>query len=194
MENKIKTTPWNKGLIGDEYKKHYKKGFGGIFKKGNVSVQHGKTYEEAFGEAKAKEIKDKMRQRKLANPTRYWFGKERPEISGKNSVLWKDVKAPRTPGHTHRFKHKIRYDVLDRDKYESLVSGSNEDLVVHHIDFNKYNNDTSNLITVTRAENSMFNYRKEFYTWQLKVLLNLEYGYEYPNLFPQLNTTNTGAV
>jgi hypothetical protein len=43
MENKIKTTPWNTGLIGDEYKKHYKKGFGGIFKKGNVAIQHGKT-------------------------------------------------------------------------------------------------------------------------------------------------------
>lgn len=34
--------PWNKGLKGNEYKNHYKKGFGGLIKKGSEPWNKGK--------------------------------------------------------------------------------------------------------------------------------------------------------
>jgi very-short-patch-repair endonuclease len=73
---------WNKGLKGEEFKKHYKNGMGGLIKKGErrsiqtqfekkkaswnkglktyYSNRKGKTMEEIFGKEKAREMKVKM--------------------------------------------------------------------------------------------------------------------------------------
>ena len=50
---------WNKGLTGEEYKKHYKKGFGGIFKKGQ------KPWNAEKKEIYSEETRIKMRNKKL---------------------------------------------------------------------------------------------------------------------------------
>lgn len=75
---------WNKGLTGEDFKKHYKNGMGGLFKKGhngghrftkgeqswnkglktNYSNRKGKTFKEIFGEEKSIQMIEKMSNKK----------------------------------------------------------------------------------------------------------------------------------
>ena len=49
--------PWNKGLVGEEYKEYFENGFKGIYKKGNIPYMNGKNHSE--------KSKQKMREANL---------------------------------------------------------------------------------------------------------------------------------
>lgn len=94
--------PWNKGLKGEEYKKHFKNGF------------------KHISELNRKKLKEK-------NPA--WRGGRSFIDYGKEWV---------------KIRNKIRKNQCER-------CGNNENLMVHHKDFNKRNNSLENLMTVCRS-------------------------------------------
>lgn len=85
-------------------------------------------------------------------------------IRGKRNPSWKHgLSKQRYPNEFHRIKNLIR----QRDNYqcqECHVSSKEIRLHVHHIDYNKFNNDPSNLITLCITCNLKANYGREEWT------------------------------
>jgi len=70
------------------------------------------------------------------------------------------------------FTYKLKRQIVKRDGYRCQLCGLHEStlknkfhkhLTIHHIDYNKNNNNFLNLITLCRACNSRVNYNKSFY-------------------------------
>jgi len=67
------------------------------------------------------------------------------------------------------FTDKMKAVIKYRDNYKCRMCRSNENLVVHHIDYNKYNNDERNLITLCKYCHGKTNghrdtFKRLFYT------------------------------
>ena len=98
--------------------------------------------------------KEKQRQIKLKNPTRYWLGKKREDISGEKSHCWKGGISKEE--YTTEWTETLRQSIRERDgfvckvcgKKQSELIGMHKKLPVHHIDYNKKNLDPKNLITL----------------------------------------------
>jgi len=102
----------------------------------------------------------------------YFAGKKRPEISGKNHVFYGKHRSEETKqkiaeskkgNKSHFWKGGIyknpypvdwtktlKKSIKERDKYLCQVC-LNEGGVIHHIDYNKNNNNPNNLITLCRS-------------------------------------------
>lgn len=107
-----------------------------------------------------------------------FYGQKRPEISermkgennpmfgvrkyGKNNPAWKDgiSKLPYAPDWGPKVKRKV----LERDRHECQNCGEIENLAVHHINYNKINCDSTNLITLCVSCNSKANGNRDY--WQ----------------------------
>jgi len=101
--------------------------------------------------------KEKQRQAKLINPTRYWLGKKRPNVgkkiakklSGKinargcESKIWKG-------GSSTWWRNQARKTM--ETKLGRKLNKQQE--VVHHIDGNYTNNSINNLIVLSRAKHA----------------------------------------
>ena len=83
------------------------------------------------------------------------------KISGVNSYMWEGGKSfePYPPEFNNQLKKKIK----ERDNYECKFCGSINDLTIHHIDYDKNNNDFNNLITLCRGHNAMANFNKNYW-------------------------------
>lgn len=102
----------------------------------------------------SEETKEKLRQAKLNNPTKYWLGKKRPEITAwlnyegrKHTEEWKAQNAERMKGNTYGFqkghrpvnwKGSLKYQnkqVLLRDDYTCQTCGMRDEEImeVDHI-------------------------------------------------------------
>jgi len=55
---------------------------------------------------------------------------------------------------------KIRKKIIERDKID-FITGIKDDLVVHHIDYDKNNNSEWNLVTLDRQMHSRTNFNRE---------------------------------
>lgn len=97
-------------------------------------------------------------------------------LLGERAKNWIDGRSflPYPPNFNKRVKRLI----IQRDR-KCLYCGQNEDLSVHHIDYNKFNNSESNLITLCLSCNSLANgnrdYWRNYYQFQLKEF----YGFSY---------------
>lgn len=118
-------------------------------------AKKGKTYREIYGEARAKEILLK-------------FGKRGPE-----NPNWKGGK---TRNRYPYIFYQLRGIILERDNYICMNCDMTDQvarakdrlgrgLTVHHIDYDKTNNNLLNLITLCKWCNSSANSRRE--EWQI---------------------------
>jgi len=83
------------------------------------------------GRKHSKETKEKIRQCRLKNPTRYWFNKKRPEMRKKVKSNWKEFR--KQLRERTEYKQWIRY-VFRRDNYTcQLCSRHGGDLQAHHL-------------------------------------------------------------
>ena len=57
------------------------------------------------GYTPSKEARQKMREAKLLNPTRYWLGKKRPNMVGKKNPVWRGNDIKYHPLHVWVRKH-----------------------------------------------------------------------------------------
>lgn len=95
-----------------------------------LGVHHGKSYEEAFGADKAREIKHKMRLAKLGKkrPPRTWA------LKGERHWNWKGgtSRAYKTGYYSAEYK-EWRKKVFERDSFTCQECGATGYVTAHHI-------------------------------------------------------------
>ena len=103
--------PWNKGLNGEEYRKHYEKGVGGIFKKGHATWNKGKS-----GIYMKETLKLMSEKRMGKNP---WNkNKEFKKIQGYRHWNWKGGISSQNKRLRLSIKGKLwRLAIFERDKW-----------------------------------------------------------------------------
>jgi len=176
------------------------------FQKGHIPVNKGKPAPWAIGnkyclgkipwnkgKKHSEETKEKMREAKLKNPTRYWLNRKKTQehlkkigegrkgkYSGENCPVWKGGISfePYTIDWTNTLKRSIR----ERDNYTCQECGIHQDelnigqikrLDIHHIDYNKKNCNKNNLISLCRNchTRTSFNRKKWSNYFKSRVLL-----------------------
>lgn len=133
-----------------------------------------KMSETQKGKPKTEEAKRKMSEAKKKNPIRYWLGKKRPPFSEEwkrknsernrlsNNPNWRDGISfePYSVDWTKTLKKSIR----QRDKYTCQLCGKEPAICVHHIDYDKKNNNPNNLITLCSSCHSKTNFNRKYWT------------------------------
>lgn len=100
------------------------------FKKGHSG------YKSMLGKKMSAESREKVRSAKLKNPTRYWLGKKRHDITGEKCHLWKGGITPENQKVRTSAKYKNwRRKVFERDGYACQKCGDSRggNLNAHHI-------------------------------------------------------------
>lgn len=125
-----------------------------------------------YGKANSDEQKEIARLFMIEENKKRWSNPEyRKKVSGENSWGWRGgiSKLPYGFDFTKELKQKIK----ERDNYECQNCGMTEEehiivlgygLVIHHIDYDKKNNQEENHITLCSQCNSRANYRRRY--WQ----------------------------
>tara|TARA_Y100000310_G_C20267737_1_gene616547 strand:- start:14 stop:511 length:498 start_codon:yes stop_codon:yes gene_type:complete len=99
--------------------------------------------------------------------TRYWLGKKRQEMTGKNHPSWKGGRSMGSNGYwiigngkNRKYEHIL---VMERKLNRRLKKGE----VVHHIDGNKLNNQPRNLYLVGRKQHLFYegNLKNTYLKW-----------------------------
>ena len=136
----IGKTPWNKGLIGKDYKSHYENGFGGTFQKGITPHNKGvKGWMKGhigymLGKKHSEETKRKMSEVKK-DFIPWNKGKSFPQISGENHPSWKGGITSLDKQIRKNFRYRQwRDDVYTRDDFTCQICGiRGRRLNAHHI-------------------------------------------------------------
>ena len=122
------------------------------------------------GQKLSKEHIEKSRQGNIKNWRDPIFYKMH---SGKNSPAWKDGRS--FYPYSLEFTKKLRAFIKKRDNYICQLCGTTQNeqdqkillphlrLTIHHIDHNKQNNHSFNLITLCRSCNAKVNFNEKYY-------------------------------
>lgn len=108
-------------------------------------------------------------------------GKHYPHLQGKNSPNWQGGISNKP--YSFYFNDGLKEKIRKRDSYECQLCFISEEehiivfgevLSIHHIDYNKTNQEENNLITLCRGCNARVNYNKEYWKeyftqWKLKL-------------------------
>lgn len=137
---------WNKGIKGKyHHTEATKKKLGNIlkrvgektrFKKGIIPKVHYEKGHIPWSKSNkySDESREKMRQAKLRNPTRYWLGKNNPHHSGENNVNWKGGVTPENEKERKNIEYYMwRRLVFYRDHFSCRVCGANGYVQANHI-------------------------------------------------------------
>lgn len=187
--------------IADKIRGHpfYDGGQKGWFKIGHVPIHKGKT-KENYKPLKIASEKLSITRKKLFSEGKLipFNGKENPSkrkevrekirnslyhqnLGGENNPNWMGGIA-RLP-YTWKFI-KNRKNILLRDNYKCLKCSEfnespSEKLTVHHIDYDKSNDQDKNCCTLCIRCNSEVNFNRPFWTNFFQLLLSKKYGYDY---------------
>jgi len=100
-------------------------------------------------------------------------GKKNPRWKRENNPNWNNGSTFEEYGDG--FTRKLKEKIVDRDNHRCRECGANNcKLVVHHIDYDKKNNKTENLITLCRSCHSKTNFNRKDWENYFKAL-NLNY-------------------
>jgi hypothetical protein len=99
----------------------------------------------------------------------------RVKISGENNSSWRDGKS--LEPYTQEFNEQFKYLIRVRDGFTCQLCGVPErecykSLSVHHIDYDKKNCLSTNLITLCLSCNAKVNFNREYWTMYFRELLN----------------------
>ena len=171
-------TPWNKGLTqetSDGVKNSIKKMT--EWKRKNVK---GKTYEELYGEEKAKTIKmnrNALMSEKHRGENNPMFGK-----FGDKAANWQGGKSFEDYGE--EFNMKLKNQIRKRDNQVCMNCGVHREKLkvafhIHHINYDKKCNLPQNLITLCRNCHLHTNGNREYWTSLFQEKLSKSYSYQY---------------
>jgi len=90
------------------------------------------------------------------NPQRYWLGKK-----GENSSAWQGGLS--FEPYAKEFNKELKEQIRKRDNYEcqSEMKDCKGTLSIHHIDYNKKNNNHLNLITLCKKHHTITNFNRK---------------------------------
>jgi len=143
--------PWNKGMKGYSTSSTFKKGYT-PWNKGKTNVyseEHVKIMSERHEPKKhTEETLKKMREAQKGSKHHNWHG----GIS----------KLP----YAFDFNGELKELIKKQDGYKCQFPDcdATEDLMVHHVDYDKMNSDPKNLITLCRKHNTKVNFNREHWT------------------------------
>lgn len=140
------------------------------FKKGHINPNKGKSFEEAFGIEKAKEMKKIMSSLKK----KQYLGTGNPAWLGGVSFEPYGIE----------FNEKLKNEVRKRDNQICMNCGIhreklNRALNTHHINYDKICNFKENLISLCKKCHALTNFNREYWIKLFQDKLNKLYGYNY---------------
>jgi hypothetical protein len=114
---------------------------------------------------------ERLRCKKCAKESPEW----RVKISGENNSSWRDGKS--LEPYTKEFNEQFKYLIRLRDSFVCQLCGVPEreyykSLSIHHIDYNKKNCLSTNLIALCGSCNAKVNFNREYWTMYFRELLN----------------------
>lgn len=135
----------------------------------------------------SEETKKKMSEAKKKNPTKYWLGKKRQNISERRKGIKfsKEHKKKLSEAHKGKYcgdKHPnwqggksfepysidwtktLKRAIQERDYFTCQLCKVQENLCVHHIDYNKKNCCSENLITLCMSCNAKVNFNRNYWS------------------------------
>jgi len=121
----------------------------------------GKTYEELYGKETARKVK-RIRS---------------DNFSGEKNPAYVDGKRGTSYGiYPNSFDKILKNEIKQRDSFQCVICKVTTELHIHHIDYNKSNNNHINLITLCSSCHMTTNFNREYWTYFFNVLLDLRYG------------------
>ena len=170
-------------LIDKDFKDFLSKRMSEIAK-GKIDVKRGKKYEDVVGEQRANEWKKKIGLKSIGNKnclgkpawnkntkgickknsTSYKKGDKR--IIGKNNPNWNNGSSFEPYGL--EFNRDLKEVIRNRDRRKCCICGKTElenkkKLAIHHIDYNKKNNDPKNLISLCNRCHMKTNHNRKYW-------------------------------
>jgi hypothetical protein len=127
-----------------------------------------------FGKKHSAVSKLKMSKARLNNPSKYWLGKSRESMKGKNNWNWNNGSS--NIGYSVEWKKSLKRSIRERDHYICQMPGCNkqqEDIAhdVHHIDYDKENCDPKNLITLCHKCHMKTNTNRKYWMEYFKTII-----------------------
>ena len=121
------------------------------------------------------EIKKRISDSVKANPVRYWLGKKRLDMIGnlrgfkKGNRPWNWLGGISFEPYGLEFNNKLKEKIRKRDNYTCQECGKKQKelgykLHIHHIDYNKKNNQEKNLISLCRQCHLKTNFNRKDWT------------------------------
>lgn len=176
-ESKAKMSKTRSGKKLSEYhKQRIREGHANEETKRKMSLSH-------KGKPKSEEWKRKISKSHMGiKPSPETLQKMSENMKGKlvgdKNPNWKGGIA-RLP-YPYEFSNALKNEIRKRDNYICQICGKvlTKDAHVHHIDYNKNNNEKINLITLCRKHHSMTNYNREIWFWHLAEIQIRRYKWE----------------
>lgn len=156
-------SPWQKGIKGKEYAKHFKNGFGGYKNKGNTCWCKGLKGEEYLKHFK----EDKVWNKGLTKYDDERIEQYAKKLEGENAPCWNGGSSFEPYGL--EFNKDLKYRIFQRDGgicqicHELIWNGH----AIHHIDYDKTNNNQENLILLCKNCHGKTNHNRDY--WKEKL-------------------------
>ncbi len=154
--------PWNKGLTGEEYKKHFPNGMDGQFKKGNkLSQEHIETLRRVMKGGNSTSFKKGFKH------TEEWKKQNSLRMKGEKHHNFKNWKSKEPYGI--EFSNKLKEFIRERNNHTCQECNYTQEqlgykLHIHHIDYNKRNNNPNNLVPLCRSCHMKTGFNREDWT------------------------------
>jgi hypothetical protein len=131
--------------------------------KGRISHQKGKP----LAEEQKQKIRESVQKTMRTPEMRQYISKVmKGKLTGDKHPAWRGgISQKYVKGYKNKypatFNKELRLIILSRDTHICQHCKCTDDLTVHHIDYDKHNNDISNLIACCRSCNGKFNVNRE---------------------------------
>jgi len=98
------------------------------------------------------------------------------DISGEKNGRWIDGRA--YEAYNSQFNDQLKKQIKQRDNLTCQLCGIKKDLCIHHIDYDKKNSNSNNLITLCRSCHNKIHSRRKRLFWQTYFNLNILIGWK----------------
>jgi hypothetical protein len=137
---------------------------------------HRKEWEEREEEMRETWKNPELKKTQSKKTTEY--SQKHPDVGRKHSesmqALWRNPKYRERhknwkggisyEPYGFEFNDKLKEQIMARDKHRCQKCGKKYELIVHHIDYNKKNNKSKNLISLCRECHGLTNYNRKYWT------------------------------